>query len=113
MLAVLLRRLRWSVIYLGQTMPLSDIAAFVDEVDAAIIVFVAMIEETAQALADWPNWLPKSAQEKRPVVAYGGRIFSERPELAEQVPGVLLGKSLQEGVETLNRMLHEINPLLR
>ena len=112
MLAVLLRRLRWPVIYLGQTMPLSDLAAFVDEVDAALIVFVAMTEETARALADWPHWLPKAAQTKRPVVSYGGRIFSERPELAEQVPGVLLGKTLQEGVETLNRMLHEINPLL-
>lgn len=113
MLAVLLRRLRWPVIYLGQTMPLSEIAAFVDEVDAAVIVFVAMIEETARALADWPHWLPKAAQTNHPVVSYGGRIFSERPELAKLVPGVLLGKTLQEGVETINRILYEINPLLR
>jgi hypothetical protein len=37
----------------------------------------------------------------------------ERPELAEEVPGVLLGKTLREGVETLDRMLHDFNPMLR
>jgi DNA-binding transcriptional MerR regulator len=113
MLAVLLRRLRWPIIYLGQTMPLSDLAAFVHEVDAAAIVFVAMTEETARALADWPHWLTKAAQGKRPVIGYGGRVFSEKPELTEQIPGVFLGKTIQEGVETLDRMLHEFNPLLR
>jgi MerR family transcriptional regulator, light-induced transcriptional regulator len=113
MLAVLLRRLRWPVIYLGQTMPLSDLAMFVDDIEPSVIVFVAMAEETARALADWPHWLPDTARTSRPVVSYGGRIFVERPELAEQVPGVLLGRSLQEGVVSLNRMLHELNPLLR
>jgi DNA-binding transcriptional MerR regulator len=113
MLAVLLRRLRWPVIYLGQTMPLSDLATFTEDVGAAVIVFVAMTEETAHALAGWPQWLPEAAAKKRPVVGYGGRIFLERPELAEEVPGVLLGKTLKEGVETLDRMLHDFNPLLR
>jgi DNA-binding transcriptional MerR regulator len=113
MLAVLLRRLRWPVIYLGQTMPLSDLADFVESVGATIIVFVAMTEETARALAGWPQWLPEAAAKKRPVVGYGGRIFVERPELAEEVPGVLLGKTLKEGLETLDRMLHKFNPLLR
>jgi DNA-binding transcriptional MerR regulator len=113
MLAVLLRRLRWPVIYLGQTMPLSDLAAFVEDVEPAAIVFVAMSEDTARALADWPHWLPQAAQNSRPVVGYGGRVFLEQPVLAEQIPGILLGKTLQEGIETLNRLLHEMNPLLR
>ena len=110
MLAVLLRRLRWSVLYLGQTMPLSDLVAFVEEVNAAVLVFVAMREETARALIDLPHWF---RQNKRPIIGYGGRIFVEKPELADQIPGVLLGKTVQEGVERLNRMLHEMNPLLR
>jgi methanogenic corrinoid protein MtbC1 len=113
MLAVLLRRLRWPVIYLGQTMPLSDLAAFVEDIEAAIIVFAAMTEETARALASWPQWLPEAAAKKRPVVGYGGRVFLERPELAEEIPGVLLGKTLKEGLETLDRMLHDFNPFLR
>ena len=113
MLAVLLRRLRWPVVYMGQTTPLSDLAAFVDDITADVLVFVAMTEETARALVDWPHWLPDAAQKRRPMVTYGGRIFSEQPELTEQMPGVFLGKTLQEGVEKLDRMLHDLNPLLR
>jgi len=113
MLAVLLRRLRWPVIYLGQAMPLSELASFVHDVDVAVLVFVAMTEETAHALADWPSWLPDVAGAKRPVVGYGGRIFVVQPEIAAAVSGTLLGQTLREGLETLNRMLHEMNPVLR
>ncbi len=112
MLGVLLRRLRWPVVYLGQSMPIADLPAFIADLDAAVIVFVAMTEETAHALADWPHWMPQVARSKKPIVTYGGRIFAERPELAEQMSGVLLGRTLQEGVEMLDGMLHEMNPLL-
>lgn len=112
-LSVLLRRLRWPVIYLGQTMPLDNLVTFVNEVGASILVFVAMTEETARTLSEWTRWLPESAEAGRPIVGYGGRIFTERPDLTEQMPGVFLGKTLQEGVALLDRMLHELNPLLR
>ena len=112
-LSVLLRRLRWNVIYLGQTMPLADLVAFVSEVDASILVFVAMTEETALTLAEWTHWLPDAAESGHPIVGYGGRIFSLKPELTKRVPGIFLGNTLQEGVALLDRMLHELNPLLR
>lgn len=112
MLGVLLRRLRWHIVYLGQTMPLSELATFVDGVDAAMVVFVAMTEETARALAEWTHWLSKAAQTHSPVVGYGGRVFTEHPECVAQVPGVFLGRTLQEGIATLDRILHELNPLL-
>ena len=112
-LSVLLRRLRWPVIYLGQTMPLDDLVTFVNEVSASILVFVAMTEETARTLAEWTHWLSDAAESGHPIVGYGGRIFTEHPELTEQMPGVFLGKTLQEGVALLDRMLHELNPLLR
>jgi methanogenic corrinoid protein MtbC1 len=112
-LSVLLRRLRWPVIYLGQTMPLQDLAPFVREVDAPILVLVAMTEEPARALADWPRWLPDALRTDRPIVGFGGRIFTEHPELTEATPGVYLGDSLHEGLQRLDQMLHELNPLLR
>lgn len=113
MLAVLLRRLRWPVVYLGQTMPLADLGSFVEAVKAMALVFVAMSEETAHALTDWPTWLPKAAETNQPLVSYGGRIFLEKPELVLHVPGVFLGKTLQDGVETLDHMLHKFKPLIR
>lgn len=111
MLAVLLRRLRWHVIYLGQTVPLPDLAAFVADVEAALIVFVAMTEEPAWALAGWQRWLPETTP--RPAVGFGGRAFIDHPELIDMIPGIFLGRTLQEGVELINRMLHDLNPLLR
>lgn len=113
MLGVLLRRLRWPVVYLGQSVPLEDLAPFVEELQPSAIVFVAMTSETAQALRRWPQHLPHVASTGRPFVGYGGRPFSERPELAAQTPGVLLGKTLQEGMDTLDRLLHAIYPFPR
>ncbi len=113
MLAVLLRRLRWPVIYLGQTMPLPELAAFVNDVDASVVVFVAMTEERRGRWLIGRTGCRMPLEGKRPVVGYGGRIFIERPDLAEQIPGLLLGATLQEGVATLDRTLHEMNPLLR
>jgi DNA-binding transcriptional MerR regulator len=112
MLGVLLRRLRWHIIYLGQTVPLTELSNFVEGVDAAMIVFVAMTEETAQTLADWIHWLPNAALNNSPIIGYGGRVFTDHPEWVANVPGVFLGKTLQEGITRLDRMLHELNPLL-
>lgn len=111
MLSVLLQRLRWPIVYLGQSVPLASLAVLVGSLEPPIIVFVAMTEETAQALRHWPDELPQVARAGRPIIGYGGRAFADHPELATQIPGVLLGKTLQEGIETLNRLLYELHPL--
>lgn len=108
MLGVLLRRRRWPVAYLGQALPLPDLAAFVRDLRPPAVALVAMREETAQALIDWPRWLPEAVRTGRPLIAYGGRIFTERLEWRARVPGVFLGATLGEGVKTLERLLQEI-----
>ena len=112
MLGVLLRRLRWPVLYLGQTMPLSDLSIFLEDLSPSIVVFVAMTEEPARALIEWPHWLPAVAEKNSPVVCYGGRAFTEHPELVELMQGTFLGSTLHEGVQKLNTTLHQLNPLL-
>lgn len=110
MLGALLRQMRWPVVYLGQSLPLADIATLVQRVQPAMIVFAALSETTALALADWPQSFAQSdeaAAEQTPIIGYGGRAFSEHPELVERVPGVLLGATLCEGSQRINRiMLH-------
>ncbi|MGC9356962.1 MAG: MerR family transcriptional regulator [Anaerolineae bacterium] len=107
MLGVLLRRRRWPVTYLGQSLPLSDLAEYVRTAQPPAVVLVAMVEETARELVEWPKWLPEAAEKGNPVIAYGGRIFTEKPEWRERVPGLFLGRTLGEGVETLDRILRE------
>lgn len=113
MLGVLLRRLRWPVLYLGQTMPLTSLEMLIEDLAPSAVVFVAMIEETARALLEWPQWLPQVARDQDPVIAFGGLAFNEHPELAEQVQGIFLGNTLREGMRHLNRILHQQNPVLQ
>lgn len=111
-LAILLRRLRWPVLYLGQSMPISELTKFINEFETPIIVFSASSRETALTLKDWPNVLPKRNKHKHYVIGYGGQGFNEHPELIDRIEGIFLGETLPESVETLNRILHELNPVL-
>jgi DNA-binding transcriptional MerR regulator len=107
MLGVLLRRRRWPVAYLGQHMPLGDLAEFVREIQPRVVVLVAMTAETAQALVDWPQHLPEAAQGGPPVVAYGGHIFTTQPEWRARMPGLWLGDTVSAGVELLEKELRK------
>ncbi len=111
MLGVLLRGARWPVMYLGQSLPLPDLAALVDRTNPALIVFVAMSETSALALADWPHWLTRPNEGELPIIGYGGRAFTENQALAERVPGVLLGATLSEGFRRIHRVMLNHNAL--
>jgi len=108
MLGVLLRRQGWPVTYLGQSLPLPDLAAFAQKAHPSAIVWVAMREESARNLLDWPRWLPEAAESGQPVICFGGRVFTQEPAWRERVPGVYLGETLQEGMETLQRVLENL-----
>jgi len=105
MLGVLLRRRGWPVAYLGQAVPLEDLAAFADDVRATAVVMVAMRQATAEALSSWPQWLKASARTGRPPVCYGGRPFTQDPLLRARVPGHYLGDSVQVGIQRLEDIL--------
>ena len=109
MFGALLRRRRWPIAYLGQSIPLSEVAKFVQETQPSAVVLTAMTEEPALALVDWPTWLPEAARTGEPIVGYGGPIFNERPELRVKVHGLFLGTTLQEGIETQERILQKQN----
>jgi hypothetical protein len=111
MLGVLLRRRRWPVAYLGQSVPLPDLAKFVRDIRPPAVVLVAMTDETGRALLDLAEWLPEIRQNGRPVVAFGGRAFNLNPDLRAQMPGIYLGATLPESVEAVERVLRETTAL--
>jgi len=106
-LGMLARRRRWPVYYLGQSVPLPDLGTLVQQLRPALVVLVAMTEQSATALTEWPLWLPEVGHSGGPMVGYGGRVFTRYPEWRERVPGVFLGTTLQEGLDTIERMLSE------
>lgn len=105
MLGVLLRRRRWPVAYLGQSVPLSDLAKFVREMKPPAVVVAAMTENSARQLLALEEWLPEAAQAGRPYIAFGGAAFNTHPDLAKEMPGTYLGATLPEGVEMLEHLL--------
>ena len=107
MLGVMLRRRRWPVTYLGQALPLEDLAAFAKEARPLAITVVAMRAATAKSLIDWPRWLPDAAESGHPFFTYGGRVFTGSVEWRQRVPGIFLGEELREGLETLDRLLQK------
>lgn len=113
MVGVLLRRLRWPVLYLGQTMPLPNLSSFIEDLAPSILLFVSMMAESAKTLVEWPQWLAKASAQGRPLVCYGGRAYVEDPSFIEKTPGKYLGDTLQEGIQKLDELLHQGNPLLR
>lgn len=104
-LGSLLRRRRWPVAYLGQSVPLEDLGIFVGEVKPALIVLVAMTESTANHLAEWPRYLPDVSKTGKPILGYSGRVFVERPEWRLKIPGIFLGNTFEEGISTIERLL--------
>ena len=105
MIGALLRRQAWPVAYLGQAVPLPDLATFVGNIDPPVVVLVAMTETTASALLEWPQWLPEAAKSSHPIVGYGGRIFTLQPEWRLKMTGIYLGDSLRDGLRTIERLL--------
>ncbi len=104
-IGALLRRRLWSVVYLGQAVPLPDLASLVQEVNPPLVVVVAMTENAASNLIDWPSWIKDTASKGRPVFSFGGRVFVEKPEWRIKVPGVYLGNSIEEGISTIEKLL--------
>ena len=104
-LGVLLRRRGWPVSYLGQAVPLPDLASFVRETGSSIVVLAAMTAETANALLGWPTYLPEALATGKPAVGYGGAIYARQPDLREKTPGLFLGTTLEEGLATVEALL--------
>jgi methanogenic corrinoid protein MtbC1 len=104
MLGALLRRRRWPIAYLGQAVPLEDLAGFVCEIRPPVVVTVAMTLETAQALSHWPEFLQNCPDQEKPLFTFGGRAFVKHPELLDDFAGTYLGDSIQEGLETIERL---------
>ncbi len=104
-IGALLRRRRWPVAYLGQSVPLADLAMFVREIDPQLVVMVAMTEMTAGGLAEWPNWLPEVAQSGKPIIGYGGLVYQEKPEWRMRMSGIYLGSTFETGIDTIEKLL--------
>jgi len=103
MLGVLLRRQGIPVAYLGQNVPFEDLAKFIRRDPPAALVWVAMQEETAKTLIEWPEWIKEGHWNI--LITYGGRAFVNQPDLQKTIPGIYLGDTIQAGLKNLTELL--------
>ena len=106
MLGALLRRQSWPIAYLGQAVPLKDLASFSRDIQPSAVILVAMTENSAKSLLDWPQWLPEAATSGKPIIGFGGRIFNLNPDWQMRMPGIFLGNSVHQGIKTINTLLN-------
>ncbi|MCU0487380.1 MAG: MerR family transcriptional regulator [Anaerolineales bacterium] len=104
-IGALLRRRRWPVTYLGQSMPLSELADFIQATRPSLVVMVAMTEPSALELLEWPKWLPEMAASGRPAFGFGGRAFVENAELLNKMAGVYLGDDFRTAIEKIEELV--------
>ena len=105
MMAVMLRSQGYRVEYLGPDVPLEDLVDYASYEHPDLIILTAMMEQAALELRSMQEKLAKLR--KGPIFGYGGRAFLVKPELQKKVPGVYLGKSMTEGLETVGNLLKQ------
>lgn len=104
LLAVLLVRHGWQVIYLGPQVPLKDLLDTIERLGPDMVCLSAATVETALELLDVGRVL-RRLPPPAPVFGFGGRAFNVNPALAGKIPGLFLGETAQEAIEAISNVL--------
>lgn len=102
LLALLLRRRGWSVIYLGGNIPAERFSSAVKNIGANLVVLVAQQLITAATLQQTASVLSRQAIP----VAFGGRIFNTNPGIPANISGYYLGQDLLTALDQIETILH-------
>ena len=109
MVGVLLRRRGWPILYLGQNVPIQSISDLTRDISPSAILFIAMQAESALNLINWPSLITQTSGQ--PPILLGGRAFIMNPGLLQQIPGIYLGNTIQDGIIKIESiLLGELNP---
>jgi DNA-binding transcriptional MerR regulator len=104
MLALLLRRRRRRVEFLGQDLSLDDLRSYLREMRPALVCLSANAEPAARRLIGFNSSL--ASVHPRPIFGFGGRAFNQIPSLRKAVSGVFLGETLTDAVSRIQSLLN-------
>ena len=103
MMAVLLRSEGFRVEFLGPDIPLVDLVDHARYEKPQMVILTATSRETALEMKRLKEKF--SRLRPVPVFGYGGSAFNLEPDLLTQVPGIFLGKSLDDATEIVRDLL--------
>ena len=101
LLALLIRRRGYNVIYLGANVPASHLIETVAAVNASLVILAAQQLNTAASLQQAVKLIAQHGLQ----VSFGGRIFSVNPGLVERIPGHYLGGRLEDAMDVIESLL--------
>ncbi len=100
LLAVLLVRHGWQVIYLGPQVPLKDLLDTIQRLQPDMVCLSATTTETALELVEIGKVITRLTPPS-PYFGFGGRAFVVNPRIKHKIPGLYLGDTAQEGIEVV------------
>jgi MerR family transcriptional regulator, light-induced transcriptional regulator len=101
LLATLLRRRGYGVVYLGGNVPLNRLEEAVRSINPAVVVSLAQTLPAAAGLKRMGELL----WELETPLLFGGGVFSQSPGLAERIPGRFLGNELPASIEMIEKIM--------
>jgi DNA-binding transcriptional MerR regulator/methylmalonyl-CoA mutase cobalamin-binding subunit len=107
MLALLLRRQGWDVVYLGANVPLEKLELALNTLRPQIMVASAQQLHAAATLLRVGHFLQKEGIP----LTFGGRIFNLIPALRSRIPGHFLGDHLSEALQVVEQVMSSPAPL--
>jgi len=100
LLAVLLQRRGWEVIYLGENVPILRLESALHATNPFLTVSIAQTLPSAASLRRMGEFLNEQGE----LLAYGGGIFNALPSIQNLIPGHYLGSELIEASQTVERL---------
>ena len=106
LLTFLLRRRGWDVVYLGANVPVEQLSSTLDAIRPRLTVFLAQQLVSAATLYELANYLAGQSVQ----LAFGGRVFINKPALQRRIVGHYLGDVLTGAIPVVERLLTHQEP---
>jgi MerR family transcriptional regulator, light-induced transcriptional regulator len=103
MIAVLLKRRGWRVVYLGPNVPLYRLEEALHTIKPALVISLAQGLPQAKNLQE----MAVKLAEHKIKLTYGGRVFIEIPGLIKKIPGSFIGNEIEEIVLSVDKLIKE------
>ncbi len=116
LLALILRRRGFRVIYLGPNVTITDFHQVIEAAQPQLVCFTATTLSTAQALSDLSQqyqakldtWMQNDdGRISQAAFAFSGKIFIQNPSLISQVAGLYLGDTIESAVNKIEGLFFQ------
>ncbi len=101
LLALLLRRRGWDILFLGGNVPLQNMLLTIQTTKPLLVVLTAQQLYTAANLYEMAQMLYR----ERIPLAFGGKIFSEISDLPQRIAGHYLGDRLESATQAVEQVM--------